>query len=266
MLDIFSYQFMQRAFIVGILVAITISLIGVVVVFKRYAMLGDTLAHNSLAGVGLAFIIGLNPIIGAIIFSLLASFSVEFIKNKLPKYNELAIAIIMAFGIGMAALFSSFVPVSNFSSFLFGSIVVISDLELLLTIILAIIVVLIMYFLYKEIFYITFDSARASLAGIRVNIINFILTLMIAIVISISSRTVGILIVSSLMTLPVASSILIAKSYKTTIIYSIMFSNFFVLVGLFLSYYLDLKPGGVIVMIGIITFIIINFIKYLRRI
>lgn len=266
MLDIFQYDFMQKAFMIGILIAVITPCIGVVVVLKRLSMIGDSLSHNSLAGVAAGLVIGINPIIGAVIFSIIAAFSIELIRKSFSKYAEIAIAVIMSTGIGLAGILSGFVKnSSNFNSFLFGSIVAISDLELFVVIALSLFVIIIVSLLYKELFFITFDEEAARISGIPVKTINFIFTLLTAITISISARTVGTLVISSLMVLPVACAIQIAKSYKQTFIYSILFGELSTILGLFISYYFNLKPGGTIVIIGVIILLIILAINRISK-
>lgn len=263
MLDVFQYDFMRRAFITGILIAIITPCIGVVVVLKRLSMTGDALSHNSLAGVAAGLALGINPILGAIVFSILAAFGIEKVRKSFPHYSELAIAIIMSTGIGLAGILSGFVKNSaNFNSFLFGSIVAISNFELYLVIGLSAIVILVFILLFKELFYMTFDEESARLAGIPIRGINFVFTLLTAITISVSARTVGTLVVSSLMVIPVATAMQLAKSYKQTVVYSILFALFFTISGLYISYYADFKPGGTIVLIGAFTLICVLALKH----
>ena len=128
---IFEYAFMRKAFAVGILLAIIVPCIGIIVVLKRLSMIGDALSHSSLAGIAAGLVFNINPILGAIIASLASAFSIEFIRKKLPKYSEMSIAIIMSAGVGLAGVLSGFVKDSAaFNSFLFGSIVAITDFEL----------------------------------------------------------------------------------------------------------------------------------------
>lgn len=267
MLDIFQYTFMQRAFITGILIAIITPCIGVVVVLKRLSMTGDALSHNSLAGVAAGLAFGINPILGAVFFSIAAAFGIEKIRKSFPKYSEIAIAIIMSTGIGLAGILSGFVKNSaNFNSFLFGSIVAISDFELYMVIALSIVVILAFSLLFKELFYMTFDEESARLAGIPLKTVNFVFTLLTAVTISVSARTVGTLVISSLMVLPVATAMQIAKSYKQTVAFSVLFALFFMISGLFISYYADFKPGGTIVLVGVLTLIcVLGYKNVLRK-
>ncbi len=262
LISIFQYSFMQRAFIVGILISVITPCIGVIVVLKRMSMIGDALSHSSLAGVtaGLAF--GINPIASAVIFSIMSAFGMERIRKSFPRYSEISIAVITSMGVGIAGILSGFVKnAASLNSFLFGSIVAITDFELFMVIGLSVLVIFVFILLYKELFYTTFDEESAKFSGVPVKSINFVFTLLTAITISISSRAVGTLVISSLIVLPVASAMQITKSYKQTVILSIIFAVFSTISGLYISYYANFKPGGTIVLIGIAILIIVIFYK-----
>ncbi|WP_313164373.1 metal ABC transporter permease [Sedimentibacter sp.] len=262
MTSILEYDFMRRAFVVGILLAFIIPCVGIIVVLKRLSMIGDALSHTSLAGVAAGLVMSINPILGSIIACIIAALGIEIIRKKIPKYAEMSIAIIMSAGVGLAGVLSGFVKNSaNFNSFLFGSIVAISNFEMLLVILISCTVMLIFFFLYKELFYIALDERAARLAGIPVKTVNFIFTILTAVTVSVAARTVGALIVSSLMVIPVACAMQFGKSYKQTVIYSVCFAVFFMVAGLYISYYQRLKPGGTIVLIGVICLILILIIK-----
>lgn len=262
MLNIFHYDFMLRALLVGTLIAIITPRIGVIVVLKRLSMIGDSLSHTSLAGVAAGLVLGINPVLGAVFLTIIAAFGIERIRRAFPRYSEIAIAVIMSTGIGLAGILSGFVKNSaSFNSFLFGSIVAISDFELYMIIFLCALVLIIVIVLYKELFYITFDEESARLAGIPVNSINIVFTLLTAITISVSSRIVGTLVISSMLVLPVASAMQLSKNYKQTGFLAVIFALFFTLSGLFISFYLNLKPGGTIIIVGVITLVLLMIIK-----
>lgn len=257
-MEIFQYDFMQKAFLVGILLAVIVPCIGIIVVLKRLSMIGDALSHISLAGVAGGLIIGINPVLGSIIACIGAAFGIEAIRKRIPKYAEMAIAIVMSAGVGLAGVLSGFVKTSaNFNSFLFGSIVSIDNFELALVIGISVAVMLVFVFLFKELFYIALDERSARLAGIPVSVINVVFTLLTAVTVSVAARTVGALIVSSMMVVPSACAMQLGKSYKQTVLYSIGFALVFTISGLFASYYFGLKPGGTIVLIGVIVLIIL---------
>ncbi|SHN70032.1 metal ABC transporter permease [Desulfitobacterium chlororespirans] len=259
---ILEYDFMRRAFIVGILLAVIIPCIGIIVVLKRLSMIGDALSHTSLAGVAAGLIMGINPILGAVTACIAAALGIEFIRKKIPKFSEMSIAIVMSAGIGLAGVLSGHVKnAANFNSFLFGSIVSISDFEMILVAGISCIVMLAFILLYKELFYIALDERAARLAGIPVGVINFIFTILTAVTVSVAARTVGALIVSSMMVVPVACAMQVGKSYRQTVIYGVIFAVAFTVTGLFLSYYLKLKPGGTIVLIGVLCLVVMLLIK-----
>ncbi len=259
---ILEYDFMRRAFIVGILLAVIIPCIGIIVVLKRLSMIGDALSHTSLAGVAAGLIMGINPILGAVTACIAAALGIEFIRKKIPKFSEMSIAIVMSAGIGLAGVLSGHVKnAANFNSFLFGSIVSISDFEMILVAGISCIVMLAFILLYKELFYIALDERAARLSGVPVGVINFIFTILTAVTVSVAARTVGALIVSSMMVVPVACAMQVGKSYRQTVIYGVIFAVAFTVTGLFLSYYLKLKPGGTIVLLGVLCLVVMLLIK-----
>lgn len=254
----FMYPFMQKALLVGALLGLIVPSIGLLMVTKRFAMMGDALSHMSLAGVTIGLIFNFNPILGALVACIIAALSIDVIRKYLPQHAETSIAIITSAGIGLAGLLSGFVGSStNFNSFLFGSIVAITNQEVLTVIIITLIVLFFMFRYYDEFFLVALDEKNAKLLGINVKFINLLSLLLTAIVVSIAARIVGALIISSLMVIPVVSALQVSKSYKQTLIYSIGFGLFYMVVGLILSYQLQLKPGATIVLLGLVTLIIL---------
>ena len=216
-MSIFEYPFMQRAFLVGILLALIIPCVGIVIVLKRLSTIGDALSHTSLAGVAAGLLFNINPVLGATAACVAAAFGIEAIRKKLPRYAEMSIAIILSAGVGLAGVLSGFVrSAASFNSFLFGSIVAISDGELYTVAVVSGIIVLAFLFLYKELFYLALDERAARMSGIPVGIINSVFTVLIAVTVSIAARTVGALIVSSMMVVPVACGMQLGRSYKQT--------------------------------------------------
>lgn len=179
----------------------------------------------------------------------------------------MAIPIILSGGIGLGVIFISLADGFNTDlySYLFGSVSAVSRSDLWTILIISIFVIAIVIFLYKELFLLSFDEEYAKASGIASKSVHFIFIVMVALVIAASMRIVGILLVSSLMTLPVAASIRIAKGFKQTIFYSILFGEIAVLGGLFSSYYLDLAPGGTIVVLAVFILILTIMIKKLTN-
>ena len=262
-MNIFSYEFMQRAFIVGIALAIIIPLIGLVMVLKKSSMIGDTLAHTSLAGVAAGLLIGFNPIVGAIVACVIAVFAIEAIQKKLPKNRDLGMAVVLTIGISVAGLLSAHIPSGmNFNSFLFGSISLVGQNDLFIIVSIAAVILLVFLAIVKDLYLITLDERLAKLSGVKVSFINFIFTLLTAITVGIAAKTVGALIVSSLMILPAACAMQFEKGFFSTLLLSVGFGFIYTVAGLFVAFYANQRAGATIVLIGAIIFVIVVVIKW----
>lgn len=261
-MELFEFEFIRKAFLVGFLLALILPCIGLIVVFKRLSLVGDALSHTSLVGVALGLILGFDPVIGSIIVCVIAALSIEMIQKFIPKFKENALIIIMSFSVGLAGILQSKIKSSlSFSGYLFGSIVAINDSELFMIIGIVIAVIIIFALFYGQLFHIVLDEKSARRIGIKVDRINFVFTIITAVTIALASKTIGILIVSSLLVIPVLCAMQIANSFKKTLIYAIIFSVVFMMIGLYLSYYLDIRPGGSIALISVIVYIILLVVK-----
>lgn len=268
---ILQYEFLQNAFLTGIIIGIIAPLIGVFIVVRRLSLIADALSHVTLAGIAASLLLekkfiglsGLNPLYMGMVFSVTGSLFIEKLRAVYKHYQELAIPIILSGGIGLGAIFISLADGFNTDlfSYLFGSVSAVSRADLWTILLISIFVIAMIILLYKELFLLSFDEEHAKASGIAAKSIHFIFIVMVALVIAASMRIVGILLVSSLMTLPVAASIRIAKGFKHTIFYSVLFGETSVLGGLLLSYYLDLAPGGTIVIIAVLILILTILIK-----
>ncbi|WP_042458468.1 metal ABC transporter permease [Neobacillus dielmonensis] len=265
------YEFLQNAFLTGILIGIIAPLLGVFIVVRRLSLIADALSHVTLAGIAASLLLersvtaftGLNPIYMGMVFSVGGALFIEKLREVYKSYQELAIPIIMSGGIGLSVIFISLANGFNTDlfSYLFGSVSAVSRTDLFVILAISIVVIVLIRLLYKELFILSFDEEYAKASGIAAKSIHFIFIVMVALVIAASMRIVGILLVSSLMTLPVAASIRIAKGFKQTIFYSILFGEISVLGGLILSFYADLAPGGTIVMLAVLILIFTIIIK-----
>ncbi|WP_226667390.1 metal ABC transporter permease [Metabacillus litoralis] len=264
--SLFEYEFLQNAFMSGLLIGLIAPLLGVYVVVRRMSLIADALSHVTLAGIAASLLLekkftafaGLNPIYLGMGFSVAGSLLVEKLRAVYKHYQELAIPIILSSGVGISVIFISLADGFNTDlfSYLFGSISAVSRTDLYVIIGVSVVVIAIIFLLYKELFLLSFDEEHATASGINAKWIHFIFILLVALVIASSMRIVGILLVSSLMTLPVAASIRIAKGFKQTIFFSVLFGEISVIIGLFLSYYLDLAPGGTIVILSVLILVL----------
>lgn len=267
-MNLFKYDFMILAFLVGTLVALVVPFIGSIMVFKRMSMIGEALSHISLAGVIMGLILNVDPIIGAIVMTLFATLSMEYIRKRLRGYDELALTIITSVGIGLSGILLGFSNTgANFDSFLFGSILTISKQEALIAFVFGVLVICISILFYRQFFMMSFDEDSAKLSGINVQRYNLIFTILTAITVSITSRIVGALIVSSLMIIPVAAALQICKSYKRTLLISLVFSVLSVWMGLVAAYLIPfgIKPGGAIVLSSALILMIVLFVKSINH-
>ncbi|MFR2891351.1 metal ABC transporter permease [Peptoniphilus grossensis] len=261
-MEIFQYSYMIKALIVGAFLSIIIPCMGVVVVNKKISVIGDALSHVSLAGVMLGLITSTSPVLGALVLCVLGSLFLEYVRTKFPGYQEISSAILMSTGIGLASLFSGFVKTSaNFEEYLFGSIIAIPEFDFYLILIVSLVVFILFFYLFTDLMYISFDESSARLSGVNVDRVNLIFMILIAVTISVSARTVGILIISSLMVVPVASAMQFKLGYLKTTILASFFGFIFTITGLVSSFYIGLKPGGAIVLIGVLFLTIILLIK-----
>ncbi|MDR6549329.1 metal ABC transporter permease [Paenibacillus qinlingensis] len=249
-MDIFTEYFFQRALIGGILIGLTAPLMGVFLVLRRLSMIGDTLAHVSIAGVALGFLINVYPLGVGLVFALLASFAIERLRKAYKTYAELSIAIIMSGGVALATLLFTLGKGFNMNvmSYLFGSIYTLDSTDLWVVLVVCVLVIGVIAFHFKEFFLMFFDEDAASVSGLPLKFYNMMITMLTALVISVAIKIVGALLVSSLLTIPVACSLLLARSFKHSVFLAILFSEIAVIVGLVVAGVWDLAPGGTVVL------------------
>lgn len=252
----FQLGFMQNAFMASFIIAILCPFIGLFLVLRRYSMIGDTLSHSSFAGVAIGLVIGVNPLISAFLFTTFCALIIEFLRDYYKKYAELVMSLVLTFSLGIAIiLISSGKASTNVNSYLFGSILTVSTSDIVMISIIGIICLITLIVLYNKLVYITFDEEGAKTSGIKVKLINYIFTLLVGATISMSIRIMGILVISSIMVVPVATSMQLKKSFKSTLIYSIIFGFLDIMLGLILSYYMNSAPGGTIAITSVLTLI-----------
>lgn len=262
-----QYSFMQNAIIVSLLISILCPCIGVFLVVRRYSMIGDTLSHASLAGISIGLLFGQNPIIGAFVFTSICGALIEFLRNYFKKYTDLILSIVLSLSVGIAiSIMSSGKLNSNAESYMFGSILTVTKSDMITILILCIISVFVLIFLYHSLLYISYDEDAAIVAGVKVRLINYIFSILVASAIAASIRIVGVLVLSSMITLPVATAMQLEKSFKTTLIASIIFSVIDIMSGLFLSYYMNVAPGGLTAVVSVVVLLLVIIIKRVNNI
>ncbi|MFK8793085.1 metal ABC transporter permease [Planococcus plakortidis] len=264
---ILSYEFLQNAFASGLIIGVIAPLLGVFIVVRRLSLIADALSHVTLAGIAgslyLSQSVGalalLNPLYLGIASSVMGSMLIERLRSVYKHYEELAIPIILSAGIGFGAIFISLAEgfSSDLFGYLFGTVSAVSRQDLFIVAGIAVVVLAFIRIFFKELFVLSFDDEYARASGLPAKWIHFLFMIVTALVIAGSMRIVGILLVSSLMTIPVATAMRVAKSFKQTIWLSILFGEVSVLTGLVAAFYFDLAPGGTIVVTSIAILLVI---------
>ena len=204
----FDYAFMRNAFLVSLLISLLCPLIGTFLVLRRYSMIGDALSHASLAGVAAGFLFHTSPIVSAFCLTSFFGLLIEALREKFRRYAELTLVIVLSLSVGIAiTLVSSGVVKTNIDSFLFGSILTVSRGEVITVAVLTAVSLLTVIGLYPQLVMLAFDEDGARISGVRHKTINYIFALLVAATISVSIRIVGILVISSLIALPVATAL-----------------------------------------------------------
>lgn len=261
-----EFSFMRNALLSGFMLSVIIPMIGVVMVNRKTSMIGDALSHTSLAGVAIGLIAGINPVFGAIFICIMAAFCIEIIRRRLPNYGDMATAVIMSGGLGLAAILTKFAPGgNNFESYLFGSISSVTKMDVLSVFLVFVPVVFASMKFYGSLLDISINPNMARLSGVKVDIINSIFTLFTSITVALSCKIVGALLVTSLIVLPVATSLIISRSYKMTYILSVVLGVIYMMSGIILSYYFDVPTGGAIVIMAVLGMIAMQLYKKIAK-
>lgn len=267
MLEIFHYDFMIRAFIVGIAIALIAPMIGTFLVLRKLSLFADSLSHVALAGVAIGVLTGIYPVVTAVIMCVLAAIAIEKLRTKGKVYGDAALSLFLSGSLAVALVLISLAHGFNVNLFnyLFGSVTAVEQVDIYIIGGLTLVVVGIVAFFYKELLYISFDEESAKVSGLPVERLNMLFMSLAAITVSLSMRIVGILMVGALMVIPVLSALQIAKSFRNTLILSVCFSLVAVFFGLFLSYYLNLVAGGAIILLALVLFGLALFFGTLRK-
>lgn len=267
--SLIEYPPLLYALFVGICIGIIAPLIGSVVVIRRLSFIADTLSHFSLAGVTFGVfiskfippsIININPIYVGIIFSVGGTFLIEKLRGFYKNYKELSMPIVMSFGVALSGIFiavSEGISTSFTTGLLFGSIMSVSLTDLIIILIVSIIIITFAAIYHKKIVSLCFDEVNAQVTGVNVKVLQTIITIILAVVISLFIDFVGVLLISALLIVPVAAAILVGNSFKNTIISAIVFSEASVLFGFYLSFHLRLPIGATVVLLNVLILFII---------
>jgi zinc transport system permease protein len=260
---------MQNALIAGVLASIACGIIGVYVVVKRMVFISGGISHASFGGVGLGYFLGINPVLGALFFTLISALSMGIVTRRTKLAEDTAIGILWATGMALGIIFTDLTPAeytSDLFGYLFGDILLIPSSDLIMMLILDIIIIMVVFLLYKEFLALSFDEEFGTIAGAPIERLYLILLCLIALTVVILIRAVGIILIIALLTIPAAISRQFTHNFKKMMLLSIILSILFSISGLWLSYGLKLASGATIVLVaGIGFFISTILLRFMRE-
>ncbi|MCJ7579146.1 MAG: metal ABC transporter permease [Candidatus Aminicenantes bacterium] len=252
-----TYGFFQRALFAGVFVALACALLGVFLILRKDAMIGHGLAHIMFAGIALGLLLNVLPLIAALIVGIIAAIAIMNLKEKAGVYGDTAIAIMSSIGFASGILIISFSNKFNVDLFgyLFGDILAIDSTEVWLSVALAGSVLFIIILFYRKFMFMTFDRESAKAAGMKVQSLDTLLTILTAVTVVLGMKVVGLLLVSALLVIPSAAGLQLASSFKKAIIFASGVAVFSVILGLIFAFYLDFPASGTIVLLSGVFFL-----------
>ena len=264
--NILSYDFLSRGLIVGLIISVCASLLGVILVLKRYSMIGDGLSHISFGALALASVLGLAPLKVAIPLVAIAAVLLLRFGGKLIKGDSL-IAIIssssLAAGIILVSYFDSG---TDMNSYLIGSLYSVGKEDMIIAVLLSALVLIIFVLLYNRIFTVTFDEDFSKATGVRVNIYNTVIAILTAITVVIGMRLMGALLISALIVFPALSSMRVFKSFFSVTISSVIISALCFITGFCLTLVLDSVPAGpCVTLVNLFVFVLLSVVRAIRQ-
>lgn len=270
MTELFSYDFMQRALTATVCMAVLCPVIGIFLVLRRTSMIGDALAHASLAGVAVGLAGGVNPVGASFIFTSAAALLIEALRGLFKNFSDLILTIVLALSVGIAVtLITSGAVHANAESFLFGSILTVTDEDLVIVGLLTAAALLLGALNYNALVCIAFDEEAARAAGVKVRLTAAVFALISAAAVASSIRVAGVLVMSSLLTVPVATALQFRQGFARTLAAAMIVSLIDSVGGLMLAAIVDAAPGGLIALtsVAVLAFVMTGrFVLYrLRR-
>jgi zinc transport system permease protein len=267
MLEALQYQFMQNALIAGLLASVACGIVGTYVVVKKITFISGGIAHASFGGIGLGYLIGISPVLGALFFALASALGIGLITRKTRLPEDTIIGILWAMGMALGIIFIGLAPgyAPDLFSYLFGNILTVPSSDLILMLILDTTIIGVVALFYKEFLTLSFDEEYSMVVGIPVEILYLLLLCMIALTVVILLRVVGMILVIALLTIPAALARQFTYNLRKMMLLAIAFGALLTFGGLWLSYVLDLASGATIVLLGGVALLSSFGITRIRR-
>lgn len=265
LIDLLQYNFIVNALLASVFASITCGIIGTYIVTRRMVFLSGGITHASFGGIGIGYFLGFNPILSAAIFSIFSAMGIEFLSRQTEIREDSAIGILWSFGMAIGIIFIAITPgyVPNLMTYLFGSILTVSALDVWLMFGLSLISILIFALFYRLIVFVSYDQEFARTHKVAVDFINYFLISLVALTIVLNIKVVGIILVISLLTIPQSIANLFTRNFRNIIISSVFISFIGVFTGLVFSYKINIPSGASIIFALVIYFLIAKSIQVL---
>jgi zinc transport system permease protein len=257
MIEILQYDFMQRALLAALLVGVAAPAIGIYLVQRRQAIMGDGLGHVALAGVSLGFLLNTSPVWMAMVVAVVGAVAMELIRSYGKTRGDIALALLFYGGMAGGVMIINLTPGgsnANLLSYLFGSITLVSPSDLITITVLSAVVLAVTIGLRRQLFAVCQDEEFARVSGLPVRVLNLLIAVMAALTVTVAMRVVGLLLVSALMVVPVAAAQQATRGFVATFAASAAISVAVTLAGTSTSFYLDVPPSATIVLLAMVVF------------
>lgn len=266
-IELLSYPFFQNALLGSLLASIACGIVGTYVVVRRLVFISGGITHASLGGLGMGFYFGWNPILSALIFSILSAFGIEWLTSRQDVREDSAIGTFWSLGMAIGIIFIYLKPgfAPNLNDYLFGNILTITNTDILWLSILSVVLILVFTFFKREIIFTAFDSEFAKTKQLPVNLVKYGMMMFIAVTIVLSIRLVGIVLLMSLLTVPQMTANLFTSNFVKMILLSVLIGFVGCLIGLFLSAILDVPSGVFIIFTQIVIFLVMRGVMRLKK-
>ena len=262
-----QYEFMQNAFIVGIILALLAPVLWVFLIVRRYTLISDTLSHTSLTGVIIGLVLKLPPLITTLLYSLLMAYIIEKLRQTKRLAGDMVLALILASNLAVVAIAMSMNSrvMLNIASYLFGSIALVSRQDVYILWSVSIVILVLFFVLRIPLMRASYDEDSARAWGMNVAWMNMILIIATSVIITLAIPIIGILLLGSLIVLPVIIALEVSWSFKSTIVIAQGVALFGVIVGIILSYFLNISTSGMIIFVFLGIFGILSFVSRMKR-
>ncbi|HEX7468014.1 MAG TPA: metal ABC transporter permease [Methanobacterium sp.] len=263
MLELFQYEFMQRALIAAVLVSISCGVVGSYVVIKRIVSLSGAISHAAFGGVGLGYFLGVNPVLAAIPFSIISAISIGGVKQITNISEDTAIGILWSVGMAIGVIFINLTPgyAPDLFSYLFGSILTVSNADLYIMLILDLVIISVVYMFRREFLAVSFDEEFSNVVGLPALLIYMLLLALVALSVVVLIKVVGVILLIALFTIPAAIGKQYTYNLRNLMILATILAVVLTSLGLILSFIFNLASGATIVMVLAAAFLISYYIK-----